>query len=290
MRSNFTLTELDLQGCAIGTAGGVALAGAVEVGCPRLGTLVLARNAMGAAGVAALVRAAAVHTGLALLDLEHTGGAMGLRALFREGDEVRFEAPPSPPLKHPSARDGAEADPLRMTLDWGARARVVHVRTGRPVMCIDDGPAHDGTRTRLLGLRDREEIIGRMVHVRAVVGVAGRTAVVGVVGAFVNVATNEALEALRETLLRPVRALRTLRLGGNTFGAAARDELKRVLSAGPNGAKGLALQFQVHDGSAIVSAAAPPTDAGAQEAEVAASAAAAPAAAAAPLDSEEVVA
>ena len=281
LRANFTLTELDLQGCAIGTAGGVALAGAVEVGCPRLGTLVLARNAMGAAGVAALVRAAAVHTGLTLLDLERTGGAMGLRALFRQGDEVRFEASPSPPLAHPSARDGAAADPLRTTLDWGARARIVHVRTGRPVPRLDDGPAHDGQRARLLGLR--EEIIGRMVHVR----VAGRAAVMG---AFVNVATNEALEALRETLLRPVRALRTLRLGGNPFGAAARDELKRVLSAGPNGAKGLALQFQVHDGSAIVPAAAPPTVAGAQEAEVAASAAAALAAAAAPSDTEEAVA
>ena len=286
LRANFTLTALDLQGCAIGTAGGVALAGAVEVGCPRLSTLNLSRNALGAAGVAALVRAAAVHTGLALLDLEHTGGAIGLRALFRQGDEVRFEAPPSPPMElgtapqmeHPTAQDGAAADPLRTTLDRGApRARVVHVRTGRPVPRLDDGPAHDGRHTWLLGLR--EEIIGRIVHVN----VAGRPAVVG---AFVNVATNEAVEALRETLLRPVRALRTLRLGGNLFGAAARDELKRVLSTGPNGANGLALQFQVqirqvsqvHGGSAIVPA-APSTDAGArdgaQEAEVEAAAAAA---------------
>jgi hypothetical protein len=183
-------------------------------------------------------------------------------------------------MEHPTAQDGVAADPLRTTLDWGApRARVVHVRTGRPVPRLDDGPAHDGRHTRLLGLR--EEIIGRIVHVN----VAGRPAVVG---AFVNVATNEAVEALRETLLRPVRALRTLRLGGNLFGAAARDELKRVLSTGPNGAKSLALQFQVHGGSAIVPA-APSTDAGAQEAEVAAAAAAA-APSRAPSGAEEAVA
>ncbi len=235
LRSNHTLTAVDLHGCEVGPDGGVALAGAVEVGCPRLSSLVLSRNELGAAGVAALVRAAAVHTTLALLDLEHTGGASGLRALFQQGDEVRFEAAPKPPPRE-GAGAGADAD-----AGADARARVVHVRTGRAVPRLDDGPAHDGQHTRLLGLR--EAIIGRTVDVR----LAGRPALAG---AFVNVASNAAVEALRETLLRPVRALRTLRLGGNPFGAAARDELKRALGAGPNGRTGFALKFHVDDGSA----------------------------------------
>ena len=219
LRANFGLRTLDLHGCEIGAAGGLALAGAVEVGCPGLHTLVLSRNEIGAAGVAAMVLAARSHAALTLLDLEHTGAAIGLRALFRTGDTIRFDGPSQP----------------------GASARVTHEASGRSVPRLDrDGPPHHGHRALLSGLRDPS--IGRTVDARAV-------AKPPITAAFVNVATNAAVEAITQALARPFRALRVLRLGGNPFGAAAREDMGRALSLGPNASAGLALKFRFDDGS-----------------------------------------
>ena len=62
--------------------------------------------------------------------------------------------------------------------------------------------------------------------------------------AFVNLPTNGVIEALCDTLRRPLRGLRTVRIGGNQFGDVARDELRRALLEGPNAAS-LRLRLKV---------------------------------------------
>ena len=68
-----TLRLVDLRGCGIGSAGGVALAGAVEVGCVGLSTLLLGGNPLGARGVSSILGALARNVHISRVDLERTG-------------------------------------------------------------------------------------------------------------------------------------------------------------------------------------------------------------------------
>ena len=199
LRRNYTLTRLDLCRCGVGAPGAEAIAGAVTVGCPALCALLLSRNELGPVGAATLLDAAVQHKSLTVLALESTSCALGMEPLFQDGDTVRLEL-----------------------------GRVVHQRTGRSVPAdalLDRVEALDGRHTTLRGLRVGER--GRKLDMRTM----GRPPLAAT---FVNVMNNLCVQKLCTTMRAPIPALRVLLLGGNPFGAAAREELRHTLAHGPN--------------------------------------------------------
>ena len=201
LRMMTTLRLVDMRSCLIGPAGGVALAGAVEVGCVGLRCLLLGGNELGPKGVAAILSALPRNTHLARLDLERTGAAFHQTPLARNGDQVRL-----------------------------ARGRVLHLRSGRSVPRADGGDPMllEGRTAVLHGLRS-DLGVGQLVDLRS----CARPALEA---AFLSVGSNGVVEALLGALSQPLRALRHLHLGGNSFGVATRKEVSRAFAAGPNAA------------------------------------------------------
>ena len=238
LRTMTTTRHIDMRNCRITSKGATALAAAIDVGCIGVRCVLLGNNELGSAGVAAIANALPSHATLTRLDLERTGAGQGLTPLFRAGDAVSF-----------------------------AGAHVVHARTGRRVPRADGGDAG-----KLEGLESKLHAIdaprlGQLIDLRKN-GKPPRDA------AFVNAGSNAAVEALSEALSKPLAALRFLHLGGN-FGAPTHKELRRVLAAGPNGPRGLALLQLKLESSGDAGAEAEAEAATAALAEVEAAAAAA---------------
>lgn len=213
LRMMTTLRLVDLRGCGIGSAGGVALAGAVEVGCVGLSTLLLGGNPLGARGVSSILGALARNVHISRVDLERTGACQGLSPLLRVGEKVRI-----------------------------AGAFVVHVRTGRKLPRSDGGDASKAANGKAL---DGKEAVllpslradpGQLVDLRSV-------ARPPLPAACFNAGTNGVVEALLGLVAQPLRSLRHLHLGGNAFGAATRKEVRAAIDDGPNvaGSTGLSV-------------------------------------------------
>ena len=218
LRTMTTLRHVDLRQCDIREKGGIALGGAVEVGCVGIEVLLLGSNPLGPSGVAAIAMALPRNASLVRLDLERTGGGQGLLPLFVVGDRVQFGEPPPPP---PPKEDGTAAEK--------PPAYVVHQRTGRHVQRADagkDAAALANQQSTLISFGARFEA-GLLLDL----GKCSKPPRKGVM--LNNPPTNAAIEALGITLAQPLISLQHLHLGGN-FSGPTQKYLKGVKNGGIN--------------------------------------------------------